>query len=310
MIKFSDYYSINSNEKVVEVAECQESNSTLLQNPSGSPIIEIYKKFCLCASISQKFELKSDLLKTDLNFLQINIFAKQKIFEFDYEQSTIFFVNRNTYFDYSKKDSAINSYFSPVIIKPKLMSSIFSVYFNKIKYKELIDFDIFYKQSNENEDYTISDTVERENGKAFKASEVSQVPMISVLLFAGNTIYNYDITLISIDTILATFSGVFQVLSMILGFIGNFYNNFFFDIEIDKRLFKYKGVSNEGVECLKEFYQRRKNLRAENNSNFVNEHLIEVKKLKEIDSINSNNNNNSNKLCLKDNEFIKEDELD
>ena len=185
--------------------------------------------------------------------LSLEFFAKKKLFEIDYLNTNFVLISRNTYFDYSKKENPIYTYISYLYLQLKSAVQNIDINFNKIKYSEIIDFDIFYQNTKEYEDYTMSENYNIDSGEKIGNEDKLTKPLFSFLLFANNIIYQYDITLLSMDNIFASFYSVFQVLSIILEIIGNYYYNMFFNKDI-KKYFTNLQEEKEIKEILKKIY--------------------------------------------------------
>ena len=285
-LDFSDYFYVVDSKNNFEIDNCNKLNLKFFEKYKKTPLENKLKNNCLCSKPKKDLVVFSDLIKANVTLYSLSIYPKAKLFDIDFSKTFIYYVNKNTYFDYSKIDP-INLYLTSIPLNPQLTTQQIYVYFNKIKYSEIIDFDIFYQKTTDYEDYTITDN-SSSAGETIRNEDKLIKPFFTFNLFPETKIYNYDITLLSMDNILATFNGVFQVLSMLLGFIGNFYNNIFF-----KKDFK-NYISN-----VKEEKDLKKILKKIYDFNKFNKH----NNYAENDIIGEISNLIDNKLVLKDNNY-------
>ena len=278
-LKFSDYFDVVDPKNNFEIIDCDKSNITILERYINTSIEFITKNTCLCCRPKKDIFINMDIINAEVKIYSLNIFPKAKLFDIDYSNTFIYHVNRNTYFDYNKKDNPITSYITPVVLKPQLISQQYNLSFNKIKYSEIIDFDLFYKHNTDYEDYTISENYAINAVETIKNEDKLIKPFFIFNMFATTKIYKYDITLLSLDNILATFSGVFQVLSMLLGFIGSFYNNIIFNKDIKNYFLKLEEEKDLN-KILKKIYNYNKFNNYEENdiigeiSNLIDDKLV------------------------------------
>ena len=285
-VKFSDYFKVVDSKNNFEIDDCNILNIQILEKFKNTPIKDTLPNNCLCGRPKNDLFIFSDVIKAKMTVYSLSVFPKDKLFTVDYANMFIHNLHKNTYFDYSKKDP-INLFLTTILIKPQLITQIYTLYFDTIKYSEIIDFDIFYYKNTDYQDYTLTSNA-RSTGETISNEDKLTKPFLQYNFFAENNIRKYDITLLSMDNILASFNGVFQVLSMLLGFIGNFYNNIFF-----KKDFK-NYISN-----VKEEKDLKKILKKIYDFNKFNKH----NNYAENDIIGEISNLIDNKLVLKDNNY-------
>jgi len=160
---------------------------------------------------------------------------------------------KNHYFDYSqKKPFAI----APVIYVSRIITSLtkeISLILNKIRYSEIVDFDFFYSNTNDFETYKIEENIRNE----YLDSKETNNALFSFNIASGNLVYQYDITTLSMDNILSNFNGVFQFLTILFGFVGNFLNQILFSFEKRKYFYSFGGYKSDIKSFNKETLKRR-----------------------------------------------------
>lgn len=231
---FSDLFTLSMDEKfshIFEINNCRDMNNTFVDDgknhDSGNSLAQKLKSICYCGRVKPEAKAKiyADIYQFNTSDITYHFFGKESYFLENRSDFVILSIFKNNYFDYSNKNSAIISY--PTVMTMPVNPAIYSLYnfkTNKITYSEIIDFDIFYSSSKDYEEYVISEN---------PLNNISQLksfyePILTINLDAGNMIYDYSITILSMDNITASFNSVFQILSLILGFIGGFFNGIIF----------------------------------------------------------------------------------
>lgn len=220
-LKFSDYFTFAGKGWIFQ--DCKGA-------PPGSP--ENFKSMilsCYCGSPTEETFIGTDIYRFNETESIIRFVSKPEVKNMD---TTGMFMNTfltNYFFDY-KQIPAFQVY--PVKIQNPIdkKTKYTKLDIEELRYHEIIDFDIFYRSETDLRKFRINDF--SSNDVDFPNENFSHI----FALNPSNFVNTYDITLLSIDNILAIFNGTFTVLSLIFTAVGKYFNNIFFVKQI-KRIF-------------------------------------------------------------------------
>lgn len=250
-LKFSDYFTpANDYQEIVDqwiIEDCKADNDVIgLPEKLANKLLT-----CSCGYAAKENIIATDIYRFNETGSAISYASKPAIQNEDTSNWIMLTYVMNFYFDY-KKNPPFQMY--PMIIETpvnKKKESYIKLDFENMRYNEIIDFDIFYKKQNDWEQYKIKDST------IITADTPYEDYFYTTFAFVPHSFVNvYDITLLSIDNILAVFNGTFTILMLLFTSIGNYFNSKYYN-NAKKKLFynlRYLDDENKDKDPDKESY--------------------------------------------------------